>query len=178
MTSVTRGEVVVACGLTISIARVICALVPTVELYVIRFCSLRYVYRPNTIRFLAGISAIQGVFFIVYAVLITIGVLRFGLTGPEAVSNSAGVTLAVIIFLFFGIGLVITARGWWHIKSWARSPFILAQLLALVVGIPLMSAAGLGEKIVGLFVTIVAVTGGVVALLPATTTLLYRDEGQ
>lgn len=120
----------------------------------------------------------QGVFFVVYAVLITAGVLRFGLTGPEAVSNSAGVTLAVIIFLFFGVGLIATAWGWWQIKSWARSPFVLAQLLALVVGIPLMSASGTPEKAVGAFVTIVAVIGGVVSLLPSTTTLLYRDADQ
>ncbi len=134
-------------------------------------------HRPTTIRFLAGISAAQGVFFLIYAVLITVGVLRFGLTGPEAVSNSAGVTLAVIIFLFFGVGLVFTAWGWWKVRSWARSPFILAQLLALVVGVPLISATGSGERVVGIVVTVVAITGGVIALLPATTTLLYRDEG-
>lgn len=172
MTSVTRGEVVVACGLTTIIARV-----PTVELYVIRFCNLRHVHRPATIRFLAGVSTVQGVFFLIYAVLITVGVLRFGLSGPEAVSNTPGVTLAVIIFLFFGAGLVVTAWGWWQVRSWARSPFILAQLLALVVGVPLISATGSGEKIVGVVVTIVAIAGGVVSLLPATTTLLYRDEG-
>ena len=120
----------------------------------------------------------QGVFFVVYAVLITAGVLRFGLTGPEAVSNSAGVTLAVIIFLFFGVGLIATAWGWWQVKSWARSPFVLAQLLALVVGIPLMSASRTPEIAVGAFVTIVAVIGGVVSLLPSTTTLLYRDADQ
>lgn len=117
----------------------------------------------------------QGVFFIIYAVLITAGVLRFGLTGPEAVSNSAGVTLAVLIFLFFGAGLIATAWGWWQIKGWARSPFVLAQLLALVVGIPLISATGTTEKIVGVVVTIVAIVGGVVSFLPATTALLYRD---
>ncbi len=132
-------------------------------------------HRPLSIKFLAGISATQGVFFIIYAILITAGVLRFGLTGPEAVSNSAGVTLAVIIFLFFGVGLIATAWGWWQIKGWARSPFVLAQLLALVVGIPLISATGTTEKIVGVGVSIVAIVGGVVSLLPATTALLYRD---
>jgi len=135
-------------------------------------------HRPLSITFLAGISAVQGVFFVVYAILITAGVLRFGLTGPEAVSKSAGVTLAVIIFLFFGAGLIATAWGWWQVKSWARSPFVLAQLLALVVGIPLMSATGTPEKAVGALVTIVAVMGGVVSLLPSTTTLLYRDADQ
>ena len=132
-------------------------------------------HRPPSLRLLAGISAVEGVFFLFYAILVTAGVLRFGLTGPEAVSNPAGVTLEVIIFLFFGIGLMVTAWGWWQTKRWARSPSVLAQLLALVVAVPLISATGNIEKIVGVVVTVVAVVGGVISLLPSTTALLYRD---
>ena len=132
-------------------------------------------HRPPSLRLLAGISAVEGVFFLFYAILVTAGVLRFGLSGPEAVSNPAGVTLEVIIFLFFGIGLLVTAWGWWQPKRWARSPFVLAQLLALVVAVPLISATGNIEKIVGVVVTVVAVVGGVISLLPSTTALLYRD---
>lgn len=145
------------------------------EPYVTSLCTLLHVHRPLRIKFLAVISFMQGAFYAIYAILITAGVLRFGLSGPEAVSNPGGVTLAVIIYLFFGVGLLATAWGWWKIKRWARSPFVLAQLLALVVGIPLISAAGTSEKMVGVFVTVMAVIGGVVALMPATTVLLYRD---
>lgn len=132
-------------------------------------------HRPPSLSLLAGISAVEGVFFLGYAILVTAGVLRFGLTGPEAVSNPAGVTLEVIIFLFFGVGLMATAWGWWQTKRWARSPFVLAQLLALVVAVPLISATGNIEKIVGVVVTAMAVVGGVISLLPSTTALLYRD---
>lgn len=130
------------------------------------------------IRSLAVVAALEGVFFVIYALLVTAGVLRFGLTGPEAVSNTAGVTLEVIIFLFFGCGLLAVAFGWWKTKRWARAPFVLAQLLALVVSVPLMSSTGSTEKIVGAVVTVVAVFAVIVALLPSTTTLLYRAEGR
>ncbi|MCF8551881.1 MAG: hypothetical protein K9G05_07390, partial [Candidatus Nanopelagicales bacterium] len=62
----------------------------------------------RVLRSLAFISALEGIFFVAYGVLIGIGVLTFGLTGPEAVSNPGGVTLEVLIFLVFGAGLLLT----------------------------------------------------------------------
>ena len=43
------------------------------------------------------------------------------------------------------------------------------------MAVPLISATGNIEKIVGVVVTVVAVVGGVISLLPSTTALLYRD---
>lgn len=131
-----------------------------------------------TFRSLAAIAFIEGVFFIANAILVTGGVLIFGLTGPESVSNPAGVTLEVIIFAAFGLGLLVVALGWWRVRSWARAPFVLAQLLALVVSVPLIGSSGSVERVIGVVVTIVAVGGLVVTLLPRTTSLLYRDEAQ
>lgn len=128
----------------------------------------------RVLRSLAFISALEGIFFVAYGVLIGIGVLTFGLTGPEAVSNPGGVTLEVLIFLVFGAGLLLTAAGWWKVRRWARSPFVLAQMLALVVSIPLATALGSVEKLTGLVVTGMAGIGLVLSLLPATTARLYR----
>ncbi len=133
---------------------------------------------PASIRSLAAIAGIEGLVFIVYAILVTAGVARFGLQGPEAVSNSAGVTLEVIIFLFFGAGMIVVARGWWRLNRWARAPFVLAQMLALVVGVPLMSSAGSAERVTGVVISVVAIASLIVALLPRTTAHLYRDELQ
>lgn len=131
---------------------------------------------PIPLRSLAVIAFVEGTFFVVNAILVTAGILIFGFTAPSAVSNPAGVTLEVVIFAAFGVGLLVVAYGWWKVRSWARSPFVLAQLLALVVSIPLIGASGSVERVVGVLVTIVAVGGLIVALLPRTTTLLYRDE--
>lgn len=135
---------------------------------------------PNSLTFrsLAIIAFVEGVFFVVNAILVTGGVIIFGLTGPESVSNPAGVTLEVIIFAAFGIGLLLVALGWWRVRSWARAPFVLAQLLALVVSVPLIGSSGSVERVIGFVVTIVAAGALVVTLLPRTTSLLYRDGAQ
>jgi uncharacterized membrane protein (DUF2068 family) len=133
---------------------------------------------PASIRSLAGISVIEGLVFLVYAILVTAGVARFGLQGPEAVSNSAGVTLEVIIFLFFGVSMIVVARGWWRSSRWARAPFVLAQMLALVVGVPLMTSTESTARVVGVVISLIAVASLVIALLPRTTAHLYRDELQ
>jgi hypothetical protein len=114
--------------------------------------------------------------FVVYAILVTAGIVRFGLRGPESVSNPAGVTLEVIIFLFFGVGMAAVARGWWRLSRWARAPFVLAQMLALVVGVPLISSSGSVASAVGVLITVIASVSLVAALLPRTTIHLYRDE--
>ena len=138
--------------------------------------TLRHVPHQIVFRSIATIALVEGVFFIVNAILVTAGVLIFGLTGPESVSNPAGVTLEVVIFAAFGAGLLVVALGWWRVRSWARAPFVLAQLLALVVSVPLISSTGSVERVVGVVVTIVAVGGLIMALLPRTTAHLYRDE--
>jgi hypothetical protein len=131
---------------------------------------------PASIRSLAVIAGVEGLVFVVYAILVTVGVARFGLQGPEAVANSAGVTLEVIIFLFFGAGMIVVARGWWRLSRWARAPFVLAQMLALVIGVPLISSSGSTERAAGVIITVIAVVSMTLALLPRTTVHLYRDE--
>jgi hypothetical protein len=128
------------------------------------------------LRILGSISGIQGVFYVVYAILIVVGVARFGVSGPSEVANASGVTLEVVIFLFFGLGMLLVAFGWFAAKRWARAPFLLAQLLTLVVSVPLVGATDLFQKWVAILVTLAAIVGIFFAFTPSVTRYLLRDE--
>jgi hypothetical protein len=128
------------------------------------------------LRILGSISGIQGVFYAVYAILIVVGVARFGVSGPREVANASGVTLEVVIFLFFGLGMLLVAGGWFTSRRWARAPFLLAQLLALVVSVPLIGATDPFQKWVAILVTLAAVIGIFLAFTPSVTRYLLRDE--
>ncbi len=128
------------------------------------------------LQILGSISGVQGVFYVVYAVLIVVGVARFGVSGPSEVANASGVTLEVVIFLFFGLGMLLVAGGWFTAKRWARAPFLLAQLMALVISVPLIGATDVLQKWAAILVTIAAIVGVFLAFTPAVTRYLLRDE--
>ncbi len=128
------------------------------------------------LRILGSISGVQGIFYVVYAILIVVGVARFGVSGPSEVANTSGVTLEVVIFLIFGLGMLLVSGGWFASKRWARAPFLLAQLLALVVSVPLIGATDPFQKWVAILVTLAAVIGIFLAFTPTVTRYLLRDE--
>ncbi len=130
------------------------------------------------VRILAVVSGAEGLFFIAYGVLVLIGVLRFGITGPVEVANAPGVTLEIIIFLIFGAALLLVAMGWWRGSKWARSPFVLAQLLGLVVSVPLMGSTGGTERLIGWSVTVIAVVCVALSFTRPVTVHLYRDASE
>jgi len=132
--------------------------------------------RSRQLVTLAGISSIEGVFFIGYALFDVVGFLRFGLTGPEEVSNPSALTLQVVMFALFGAALVLVSRGWWRVKRWARAPFVLAQLLVLVVAVPLTSASGSVERISASIGVFMAGIGLVLTFLPSTTRALIGED--
>ena len=125
---------------------------------------------------LAVLSIVEGVFFLGYAVFDVIGAIRFGLTGPEEVSNASALTLQIVMFALFGAALIVVARGWWGFRRWARAPFVLAQLLVLVVAVPLTSASGSVERIAASIGVLMAVVGLVLTFLPSTTRALLADD--
>lgn len=128
---------------------------------------------------LAIIAAAQGIALIGYAVFDIVQGVTVGLTGPSEVSNLPGLVLQIAIFAALGIGLLLVARGWWGAKYGARAPFIVAQILALVVGVPLLSAPDPGTRQVGIALVVAGVAGIVLALLPPVTRLLIETaEGE
>ena len=130
----------------------------------------------NRLRFLGAISAIEGLFYLAYAFLVVIGISRDGLTGPSQVANASGVTLEVLIFAIFGAAMLGVSLGWFGRRRWARAPFALAQLLALVVSVPLIGATDLLHQVIAVGVTIVALVGTFMAFTPRVTQQLHGDE--
>lgn len=111
---------------------------------------------------------------IVYAIADVVVIVREGMTGPAEVSSVPAFVLQVLIFLALGGGLLLIARGWTRASRSARAPFVLAQLLALVVGVPLIGTGGLITG-VGVVLVVLAVAGVLFALSPATTRALAED---
>lgn len=93
-----------------------------------------------------------------YAVSIAFVALTVGIQGPSEVSSPVGVVVETATFLLFGVGMLLVAVGRWRRQGWATIPFVVAQLLALTVGIPL--ATGVEEtRLLGYLITAVAVVG-------------------
>lgn len=75
-------------------------------------------------------------------------------------------------FALYGVGLALAARGLWRLRSWARGPVVLAQLIQLGVA---WSFYGNDTDWVALLLAVPAIGTLFVVLAPATTALLYRD---
>ena len=62
------------------------------------------------------------------------------------------------------------------LSSRTFSPFLLAQLLALVVSVPLIGATDALQKWAAILITLAAVVGIYLAFTPTVTRYLLRDE--
>ena len=129
----------------------------------------------SLLAILTAIAGLQGVTLIGYAVYDIVQGLRLGLTGPEEGSNLPGLILQIAIFAVLGAASSASAVGWWRAKYAARAPFIVAQLLALVVGFPLAQGAATVQRLVGVALVVAAVTGIAIALMPSVTRAIVRD---
>lgn len=109
--------------------------------------------------YLAAVAAVEGVALLVYGIYDVVQAIRIGATGPAEVSNPAAITLQILIFAVFGVGLLLIARGWVRRSRWVRGPFLLAQIIALVIGVPLVQSAGAVEKVAGIVIVVLAVAG-------------------
>lgn len=117
----------------------------------------------------AVVAAIEGVALVIYAAYIVVQVFRLGITGPAAVSSPVAVTLEITIFGLFGVAMIFAARGLWLSRRWARSLLVVAQFLALVVGVPLAMAEGGAERGAGFALVALALAGLVSGFWPSTT---------
>lgn len=118
---------------------------------------------------LAVIALVEGVALVAYAAYDAVEGMRIGATGPGDVSNGPAIILQIALFALFGAGLVWVARGWWRRRRWARAPFLLAQLIALVVGVPLAQSGGSIERVAGAVMSIAALLGIVLVFTPGVT---------
>lgn len=106
-----------------------------------------------------AVAGLQGLALLGYAVGISVIGLTSGLEGPAEISSPMGAAVEVATFALFGAGMITIAVGRWHESPWSGPPFVLSQLLALAVGLPLATAADTVGRTIGVAVTVSAVIG-------------------
>ncbi|CAB4889638.1 MAG: hypothetical protein F2923_01410 [Actinobacteria bacterium] len=89
---------------------------------------------PRSYLALAFIAGLEGAALLATAVVSVVQALSGTSYGARG-DDSSAIILEVVIFTVFGLGLLVVAKGWYSRKRWARSPFVLAQLLGLAIGI-------------------------------------------
>ncbi|GHE46348.1 hypothetical protein GCM10017673_55360 [Streptosporangium violaceochromogenes] len=124
-------------------------------------------HRPPTLVVAAVVMALEGVTTLVLG----------GYVGVETViGRPSDVTSSLFVAAFgllLGAALLWVGYGMTRAERWARSPGVLTQIFALVVGVTLIQSGrwGLGTPL------IVAAVAGLAALLsPPTTRALYGDQ--
>lgn len=126
---------------------------------------------------LAVIAFAQGMFFIAMAFADVVAVMQQGgLVGPQAVSNPQAFTTLVVIFVLFGMAMLLVGWGWLRRKRWARAPFVVMQMLTLVVSVPNVAAPEVGAQVIAVIATIAAVAGAFLAVSPQVTRELFPDR--
>ncbi|WP_433244691.1 hypothetical protein ACQPYK_42070 [Streptosporangium sp. CA-135522] len=99
-----------------------------------------------------------------------------GYVGVETVIGKPSDVVSSIFVAGFGIlvgaALLWVGRGMLRTERWTRSPGVLTQIFAAVVGITLIQS---GQQTIGIPLIAVAVIGLVALLSPPTTQALYGD---
>lgn len=133
--------------------------------------------RPLVIAVAAVLALLEGIALAAYSGYVIVQVARLGITGPTEVSNVPAVVLEIVIFAAFGAGLIAAAWGLWRCRRWARAPIVLGQLIAIVVGLPLATAAGSVERAAGIALVAAAVIAGAAVVSPPATRALMEADG-
>ncbi len=125
-------------------------------------------------RTTAVCAGIPAALLLGYSISIAAVALTQGIEGPQEVSSPTGVAVEVVTFALLGVGVAVVAIGRWSGRSWSSVPFVVIQLLALTVGVPMMTGAGAGVP-VGAVVSATALAG-LAALAVATAKRSGRTE--
>ncbi|MEV8635934.1 hypothetical protein AB0395_30180 [Streptosporangium sp. NPDC051023] len=124
-------------------------------------------HRPLTLAVAAAVMALEGVTTL----------LLGGYVGVETVIGQPSDVVSSIFVAGFGIllgaALLWVALGMLRTERWARSPGVLAQIFAVVVGVTLIQS---DQQAIGIPLIAAAVIGLVALLSPPTTQALYGDR--
>jgi hypothetical protein len=131
--------------------------------------------RERPLIVLAALSALQGALLVGYAVFDVVEAVRVGTSGPEEVSNPMSLLGVIVLTAASGAGLLWLAWGWWNARSWARAPFITAQLIIGLLGYEIAQSTQTVERIVGMLAVGIAVIGLVLAFVRPVSRALSDD---
>ncbi|GAA3130768.1 hypothetical protein [Streptosporangium carneum] len=124
-------------------------------------------HRPLSLTVAAVVMALEGV----------TALLLGGYVGVETVIGKPDDVVSSIFVAGFGIlvgvALLWVAVGMLRTERWARSPGVLTQIFAVVVGVTLIQS---DQRAIGIPLIAAAVIGLVALLSPPTTDALYGDH--
>ncbi|MFF6884832.1 hypothetical protein ACFY9F_16805 [Streptomyces sp. NPDC012421] len=127
--------------------------------------------RPNRLAAAAGVALVEAVGLMAGGAYVLVRTLLDGgadLTGGV----TGGVTLLALGLIPFAAAL-----GLWRKRSWSRGPAVITQILALPVAWQMLQTDGVIPY--GIVLAVLAVTGLVLLVNPATTEALgIRRPGQ
>lgn len=124
---------------------------------------------PRPVVAIVAIAAVEGLGLVGYAAYSLVEAMRVGATGPSDVSNGPAIAVQIAIEVLFGAGMIWVALGWWRTRPWARAPFLVAQILGILIGFDLAQSEGAIEKVVGIGLIIIAAVGAVLVFRPAVS---------
>lgn len=136
----------------------------------------RVTSRPTPLVLLSAISVVQGIFLLGYAAFDIVEAFRTGITGPEEVSNPMALLGLIVITAVFGASLVWLGVGFWQGHSWARSPFIVAQLVLGLIGYEISQSRSDAQQTLGQVAMVIAVVGIVLVFLPSVRRVFAADD--
>ena len=115
---------------------------------------------------------------VVIAVVEAVGIaaygLSIGLAGLQNPGSVAAPVIQVVLYLLFAAGIGATGWALWRQRHVARSPFVVIQLFALVVGYTLMQGDADAIHRLGWAVLAMGVIGIALAMSPVVSKALAR----
>jgi hypothetical protein len=123
--------------------------------------------RPGALLAAIGIAAIESLGIAVYG-------LSIGLAGLANPGSVAAPLVQVVLYLLFASGIAVTVLALWNRRRSARTPFVVIQLFALVVGYTLMQGDGDAIHRLGWAVLAMGVVGIALAMSPLVGHSLHR----
>jgi hypothetical protein len=122
--------------------------------------------RPGTVTAAAVLTGVFALAMTVYGVFLLIE----GAAGKPVLAGRA--ETAGAIFLFFGLGLVLVARGLARVRPWARTPAMLAHFFIVVFSYPLWLQDG--RFVQGIPLALYGLAGLVLLFVPTSHAVLSR----
>jgi len=123
--------------------------------------------RPGALVAAVVIAAVEALGIAAYG-------LSIGLAGLQNPGSVAAPVVQVVLYLLFAAGIGATGWALWAQRHVARSPFVVIQLFALVVGYTLMQGDGASIHRLGWAVLAMGVIGIALAMSPLVSKALHR----